>query len=212
MLKTIDSGLFEDNRINRSKNGQRLDPSLFEYIGYMKNFTRLDWIKYVAWIGMMLSLAISTFTFLFIGYSNGADYPVYVWLIPIATIGFTLAISLDNIAHTTIYREYISDSELTIHKFTTASGIASNVSLILGYAYSDLFYIPIIIFIALSIVYSLIDEVIHWIRFSKGGSGFIEVTCHFFILTFHPIMVFAWFKWYLGGYQGVAETLAAMGY
>ncbi|MHA2100069.1 MAG: hypothetical protein ACW99A_15445 [Candidatus Kariarchaeaceae archaeon] len=208
----IDSGLFEDNRNNRSKYGERLDPGIFEYLGYLKTFTKMDWIKYIAWIGMMFSLAVATMSFLLIGNANGAYFPIYVWLIPVATIGFTLVISLDNIAHSAIYKDWISESEVTIHKFTTASGIASNVSLVLGYAYSDLFYIPIIIFLALSIIYSLIDEVIHWIRYSKGGSGIVEVTCHFYILVFHPIMVFAWFKWYLDGYQGVAETLSAMGF
>ncbi|MHA2252517.1 MAG: hypothetical protein ACXAD7_19285, partial [Candidatus Kariarchaeaceae archaeon] len=169
MLTNIDTGLFEDNRMNRSKYGERLDPSVIEYLGYLRTFTRLDWIKYIAWIGMMFSLAVATMTFLLVGNANGANFPIYVWLIPIATIGFTLAISLDNIAHSAIYTDWISESELTIHKFTTASGIASNMSLVLGYVYSDLFYIPIIIFLALSIIYSLIDEVIHWIRYSKGG-------------------------------------------
>lgn len=212
MIGVKEPTLFQDNRQQKAIHVQRVDPNPIEYLKALKQFTRLDWIKYILWVGMMLGLAAATFTFLWIGHINGANFPSYVWLIPICTMGFTLVISLDNIAHTVIYRDWISQSELTIHKFTTSAGIGSNLALVLGYKYHDFFYVPILILIALSIVYSLIDEAIHWIRYSQGGSGLVEVTCHFFILVFHPIMVFAWLKWYLDGYSGVAETLAAMGF
>lgn len=203
--------LFNDSKENLSKNGQRLDPGVIEYLKYTRFFTKLDWIKYILWVGMMASLAVATLTFLTVGALNGASFPAYVWWIPISVIGFTIVISLDNIAHTVIYKDWISQSELTIHKFTTASGIGATVTLILGYHYPKIFFIPILVLIGLSIVYSLIDEGIHWIRYARGGSGIVEVTCHFFILVFHSIMSFVWLQWYLEGYAGVEATLAVFG-
>ncbi|MCY3413116.1 MAG: hypothetical protein INQ03_15870 [Candidatus Heimdallarchaeota archaeon] len=187
------------------------EATFMDYINATNQFTKVDWIKYIGWVGMMLGLGIATLVFLLIGQANGANYPSYVWLIPIGTFGFTFAISLDNIGHTILYADRISHTELTIHKFTTTNGVLSTIFLILGYAYHDFFFIPILITIALSIFYSFIDEAIHWIRFSQGGSGIIEVTMHFLIMLFHPMMIFAWLYWYIKDYPGVAETLAALG-
>jgi hypothetical protein len=33
---------------------------------------------------------------------------------------------------------------------------------------------------------------------------------HVFILIGHGLMMLGWWRWYDGGYQGVAETLAAL--
>ncbi len=202
---------FTDNKERQSTQGQKLDPSLLDYIRYTSKFTRVDWIKYVTWVGMMIGLNVFVSTILFTGLGTGTSFPVYVWLIPISILGFTISIAFDNIAHSVIYKEWISLSEFTIHKFTTTAGIGSTVALILGYFYPQFFFIPILVLIGLSMVYSLIDEGIHWVRYSQGGSGLVEVSCHFGILLSHSIMMFTWLMWYLEGYQGVAQALSVFG-
>ena len=61
---------------------------------------------------------------------------------------------------------------------------------------------------ALSFLYSLIDEAMHWRRYLNAQSDAVEMWSHVFILIGHGTMMTAWCLWYANGYHGVAETLA----
>ena len=63
----------------------------------------------------------------------------------------------------------------------------------------------------LSFVYSLFDEVFHWRRYLSKKSDVVEMWSHVGILTGHGIMMYGWWSWYHQGYQGVKETLVALG-
>ncbi|HJX63450.1 MAG TPA: hypothetical protein VJ860_05795, partial [Polyangia bacterium] len=60
-------------------------------------------------------------------------------------------------------------------------------------------------------VYSMVDEVFHWRRYIMQKSDRIEMWSHLGILVGHGIMMLAWWSWFFGGYQGVAQTLVAAG-
>jgi hypothetical protein len=194
-----------------SERGQRLDPNLLEYLSYYKTFSRRDWIIYLSWVGIMLALGLSTLIFFLVGSSNGVNFPVYTWLIPIGILTFTFAITFDNIAHSAIYKQWIDPAEYMVHNFSTVAGVLTVFALMAGYDYPTLMRVPIYVFAFLSILYSLIDEAMHWFRYARGGSGYVEVTMHFLILVGHTTMVLAWIWWYETGYEGVAATLSALG-
>jgi len=194
-----------------SPRGQRLDPNPLEYIRMTSKFTKRDWIIYIFWIGIMYGLGFTILGFLLFGLSNGATYPDYVWLIPAGILTFSVAITFDNIAHTVIYKPWISDAEYMIHNFSTATGVLTVFTLLGGYQYTELLRIPIYVFAGLSIIYSLIDEAMHWIRYADGGSGWVEVTAHFLILVGHTTMVLAWIFWFEQGYEGFGQALSFWG-
>jgi hypothetical protein len=57
---------------------------------------------------------------------------------------------------------------------------------------------------------SAIDEAFHWRRYAKGQSDRVEMWSHLGILIGHGTMMTGWWSWFLGGYQGVEETLALL--
>lgn len=180
------------------------------YIGRMREFNSKDWLVYVCWIGLMLGLLFSVSAFFLIGHLNGVTYPAYAWNIPIGTLIFTLAIAIDTIGHRTIYKEVLRKGEALVHHITIFAGITSVVGLCLAYGSPDFMRIPVLVMIILSIVYSLIDEVLHWHRYLTQNSDRVEMWSHFFILFGHMLMVFSWWHWFQQGYPGVSETLKAL--
>ncbi len=182
------------------------------YAGRVNQFDREDWVVYTAWVGLMMGLFFSVAFFLFTGYRAGVDYPVYVWNIPIGTFIFSAAISFDTIGHRTVYKEYLAKVEALVHHITIFAGITSVVLLCLAYHWPEFLRIPALVFVALSIVYSLIDEALHWHRYMTANSDRVEMTSHFFIFVGHLIMILAWWQWFSEGYPGVRETVTALGY
>ncbi len=177
------------------------------YISEMKKFTSKDWLQYTAWIGLMFGLFAATLIFVAVGKSNGAPIPNFVWWVPIGNLIFVLAIALDSIGHMTRYKDYLAKGESLVHALTIFAGIASCLLLCLGYTYPAELKIPILVFIFLSIFYSIVDEFLHWLRYLNGQSDVVEMCSHFFIFTGHFLFIFAWYSWYESGYIGVKETL-----
>lgn len=180
---------------------------LLSYIFEIKKFTRSDWLKYLSWVGLMFGLFIATTVFIYVGRQELAPIPNYVWLIPIGNLIFVLAIALDTIGHMTRYKAYLAKGESLVHALTIFAGITSCLFLCLGYTYPIEFKIPIIVFILISILYSIIDEFLHWVRYLNGQSDVVEMCSHFFIFTGHFLFIFTWYYWYETGYAGVKETL-----
>ena len=71
--------------------------------------------------------------------------------------------------------------------------------------------VPALVLTALSFLYSLIDEAMHWRRYLNAQSDPVEMWSHVFILIGHGTMMAGWWLWYARGYAGVAETLRALG-
>lgn len=178
------------------------------YAGRMRQFQTDDWKVYFAWIGLMLGLLGSVTGFLIFGYLNGVQYPVYVWNVPIGIFVFVGAIAFDTIGHRTAYKEALQTGENLVHHITIFAGITSIFLLCLAYSHRDFLRIPALVFLVLSIFYSVIDEAMHWQRYMAGNSDRIEMWSHFFIFVGHLIMVVGWWVWFENGYPGVAETLA----
>jgi hypothetical protein len=44
------------------------------YVGRMREFTRIDWLVYVAWVGLMLGLVFATGGFLLAGHVHGVTF------------------------------------------------------------------------------------------------------------------------------------------
>ena len=181
-----------------------------EAVNYTSNirlFSTRDWFAYIAWVGLMVGLFAAIFGFLMLGFLNGVEYPTYVWNIPVGTFIFVLAISIDTIGHRTIYRLELEKAERLVHHVTIFAGITSTLALCLAYRFPVFMKIPSLVLIALSVVYSLIDEGFHWHRYYNLRSDRFEMWSHFFIFLGHLIMIFSWWEWYARGYPGVAETL-----
>ncbi len=190
------------------------NPSFFResliYIGRAREFDKQDWLVYVSWIGLMSGLLFSVSAFFLAGWMNGVTFPAYAWNVPIGTLIFVGAIAIDTIGHRTIYKEALQKGEKLVHHITIFAGITSVVGLCLAYENREFMRFPVLIMIFLSIVYSLIDEGMHWHRYFTQKSDRVEMWSHFFILTGHLLMISAWWHWYTEGYQGVAETLQAL--
>jgi hypothetical protein len=62
----------------------------------------------------------------------------------------------------------------------------------------------------LSVVYSLADEVFHWRRYVRSHADRVEMWSHVGILAGHASMMLGWWVWFLRGYAGVPEVLAAL--
>lgn len=179
------------------------------YVGRVSQFNAVDWLVYIAWNGMMIGLLVSVSYFLHVGRSHGVVYPAYVWNIPVGTSCFVLAIAIDTIGHRTVYREVLKKAEALIHHITIVSGVASVMALCLAYQHREFMRIPALTLIALSVIYSLFDEAMHWHRYYTGHSDRVEMWSHYFILFGHLVMILGWWRWYDEGYPGVAETLRA---
>ncbi|MDZ4660060.1 MAG: hypothetical protein SGJ18_00435 [Pseudomonadota bacterium] len=180
------------------------------YACQIKQFSRTDWNVYFAWVGLMLGLLFSVFGFILVGYFHGADFPPYVWNVPLGTIIFVGAIAFDTIGHRTAYKEELKKGEELVHHITIFAGITSVLALCLCYTWPSFFRIPAISLIALSILYSIIDEALHWHRYLNKHSDRVEMWSHFFIFLGHTIMVLSWYYWFDQGYPGVATTVEAM--
>lgn len=179
------------------------------YVGRIREFTRTDWIVYLAWVGTMLGLVLSTGGFLVFGHLHGARFPVESWLVPAGAAIFAIAISIDTIGHRTIYKEALRGGEALVHQITILCGVASCVLLILAYAHRAA-AIPAMVFTGLSFLYSLVDEVFHWRRYTSSKADPVEMWSHVGIFLGHSIMMLGWWWSWSLGYPGVAETLAAL--
>lgn len=180
------------------------------YVSRIRLFSREDWLVYIAWIGLMSGLLFSTAGFVLFGHYNGVQWPGYVWNVPIGCFIFVGAIAFDTIGHRTAYKEVLKKGESLVHGITIAAGITSVVSLCLAYENPSFFRFPSLALIALSFLYSIVDEALHWHRYLTMNSDRVEMWSHFFILLGHTIMILSWWHWYDQGYPGVAETLAAL--
>lgn len=179
----------------------------YRYASQVKSFDRGDWLSYIAWVGLMSGLFFATFFFVYIGYSRGVEFPSYVWNVPIGTFIFVGAIAFDTIGHRTTYKEELKKGEALVHHITIFAGITSCLLLCLAYSHPVFLRVPSLVFVALSIFYSVIDEALHWRRYLHGHSDRVEMWSHFFIFVGHAIMILSWWQWFSEGYPGVRETL-----
>lgn len=190
-----------------------LNPTFWEdtkaYAMQIRLFSREDWIVYTLWIGLMCGLFFSTTGFVVAAAVAQAPIPDYVWNIPIGTFIFVGAIAFDTIGHRTTYKEELKKGESLVHHITIFAGITSCLLLCMAYTYPVFLKIPALVLVALSLIYSLIDEALHWHRYLRGHSDRVEMWSHFFIFLGHGIFILAWCQWFLEGYPGVAETLQA---
>ncbi len=180
------------------------------YAGRIRSFSKGDWQVYFAWVGLMLGLFGSVTGFLIFGYLNGVRYPLYVWNVPIGIFIFVGAIAFDTIGHRTAYKEALKNGEDLVHHITIFAGITSTLLLCLAYNHRDFLRIPALVLLGLSVFYSVIDEAMHWFRYTSGNSDRIEMWSHFFIFVGHLIMVVGWWVWFEAGYPGVSETLSLL--
>ncbi len=178
------------------------------YAGRVREFDKKDWIVYILWVGLMYGLFAIVSLFIGTGHFNGVNFPVYVYNIPLGVFIFSTAIAFDTIGHRTIYKEFLQRAEALVHHITIFAGITSVMVLCLAYHFPNFLKIPALVLVALSIIYSLIDEALHWYRYLSQASDRVEMWSHFFILLGHMIMILSWWQWYSEGYIGVSETLA----
>jgi hypothetical protein len=179
------------------------------YVGRIREFDRVDWLVYLAWVGMMLGLVGSTGGFLVAGARAGVTFPAEAWLVPVGAIGFTISIAIDTIGHRTIYKEVLRGGEQLVHHITILCGVGSCVLLVLALDHPG-FAVPAMVLTILSFVYSLVDEAFHWKRYTSARADRVEMWSHVGIFIGHGTMMFAWWACYYGGYRGVRETLAVM--
>lgn len=177
------------------------------YVSRVREFNPIDWLSYIAWVGLMTGLLFCTAGFVLSGYINGVQFPSYVWNVPIGTFIFVGAIAFDTIGHRTIYKEELKKGEALVHHITIFAGITSCILLCLAYSYPVALKIPALVMIVLSIFYSVVDEALHWRRYLNGFSDRVEMWSHFFIFVGHLLMIISWWQWFTEGYPGVNETL-----
>jgi hypothetical protein len=178
------------------------------YVGRARQFDRADWAVYVAWVGLMVGLSVSTGGFLWIGHVHGVRFPAAAWLVPAGAAIFTLSIAVDTIGHRTIYKQAIAGPEGLVHGITILCGITSTVLLCAAYAHPAALWIPAMVLTVLSFVYSFVDEAFHWRRYVRKNADRVEMWSHVGILIGHGTMMTAWWTWFFGGYGGVAATVA----
>jgi hypothetical protein len=177
------------------------------YAGRVRQFGGLDWLSYVAWVGLMSGLFFAVAGFMLIGYLNQVTYPVYAWNLPIGIFIFVVAIAFDTIGHRTVYKAELLKGEALVHHITIFAGITSCLLLCLAYRWPVALKIPSLVMVLLSVFYSVIDEGLHWRRYVQGHSDRVEMWSHFFIFLGHMIMMLTWWTWFVEGYAGVRETL-----
>jgi len=183
---------------------------LQSYFARMRTFTRTDWAVYTAWVGLMVSLVIASGGFILFGRNAGAVFPEDAYLVPVGAFIFSCAIAVDTIGHRTVYKEDLKGGEAMVHHIIIFAGIGSCVLLCLAYPARPLVAGIAMVLTILSFVYSLFDEALHWRRYLSGRSDVVEMWSHVFILIGHGTMMWGWWRWYYGGYVGVAETLQAI--
>ncbi len=179
------------------------------YVGRIRQFSRTDWLIYLSWIGTIFGLFGATSGFLLIGHVSGVQFPVEAWLVPIGALIFSCAIALDTIGHRTIYKQVLAGGEALVHHITIFCGVASVVLLCLAHQHR-IAVVPAAVFTALSFIYSLVDEIFHWRRYTSDKADRVEMWSHVFILIGHGIMMLGWWRFYQLGYAGVDETLALL--
>jgi len=180
------------------------------YFARFRLFSRRDWVVYVAWVGLIAGLSLASTAFLVIGRRAGAVFPGHAYFLPIGAAIFAFAIAVDTIGHRTVYKEYLRGGEGLVHHIIIGCGIGSCVLLCAAYPTPSNLQIPALVLTLLSFIYSFVDEVMHWRRYLSSKSDVVEMWSHVFILIGHGTMMVGWWLWYLGGYQGVAITLAAL--
>ena len=196
-----------DTALPRKVNHEYFLKDVWAYASQVKQFTRTDWLIYIAWVGLMMGLLISICSFIGVGWYHGVRYPDYVWNLPLGTFIFIGAIAFDTIGHRTAYKVELKKGEELVHHITIFAGITSCVLMTAAYNHRDFLRIPAIAMTLLAVFYSMIDEALHWRRYLSGYSDRVEMWSHFFIFTGHFIMMMAWYYWFDQGYPGVAETL-----
>lgn len=194
------------------KRGKLSLPSFIEevclYGQQVRVFGKRDWVRYLAWVGLMIGLFVTVGGFVLWGWSQGVRYPAYVLNIPIGIFIFVVAIGFDTIGHRTRYRAVLSKGEALVHHFTIFAGILSCLFLCLAYSFPEALRIPAFVWVALSLFYSIIDEALHWHRYLHHHSDRVEMWSHFFIFVGHLLFILSWCQWFEAGYPGVPETLA----
>ena len=163
--------------------------ALAVYVGRIREFTRIAWMVYIAWVGMMLG--------------------VEAWTVPIGAAIFTISIAIDTIGHRTIYKEALKGGEQLVHHITILCGVGSCVLLVLAYNYKGV-AVPAMVLTILSFVYSLVDEAFHWRRYTSDKADPVEMWSHVGIFIGHGTMMLGWWLCYYAGYPGVAQTLEAI--
>jgi hypothetical protein len=189
-------------------------PSPFEqlaiYVGRIRQFQRIDWIVYVAWVGLMSGLCLSATGFVWVGHRAAAPLSPVAVLVPFGAVIFTLAIAIDTIGHRTIYKEVLRGGEALVHRIIILAGVTSCVLLCAAYSGGTAYAVAALVLTIVSFIYSLVDEAMHWRRYLSGSSDQVEMWSHVFILIGHGVMMAGWWLWYWRGYAGVPETLAAL--
>ncbi len=180
------------------------------YVGRVSEFSPTDWVVYIGWVGMMVSLFAAVFGFIYLGHTQGVDFPPYVWNVPLGIAIFVIAIGFDTIGHRTIYREELRKAEALVHHITMFCGITSVVCLILAYQYPSFFRFPALVLVLMAVFYSVVDESMHWRRYLNQKSDRVEMWSHLFIFVGHLLMSVSWYYWFEDGYPGVAQTLALL--
>lgn len=187
------------------------DPNqLAVYVGRIREFDRTDWLVYLAWVGMMLGLVASTGGFWLVGHLHDVPWPAEAVMVPIGAAVFTVAIAIDTIGHRTIYKEALAGGERLVHHITIVCGVASCLLLVLAYQHPGL-AVPALAFTVMSFVYSLVDEVFHWRRYTSDKADTVEMWSHVGIFIGHGTMMIGWWRCFQLGYPGVRETLALAG-
>lgn len=189
---------------------RRRRSALAIYVGRIREFDRTDWLVYLGWVGMMLGLVITTGGFVLVGHAHGAGLPAEAFLVPVGAAMFTVAIAIDTIGHRTIYKEVLKGGEQLVHHITIACGVGSVVLLVLAYDHRAA-VVPALVLTILSFVYSLVDEVFHWRRYTSANADPVEMWSHVGIFVGHGTMMLGWWLWYDTGYAGVRETLQVLG-
>jgi hypothetical protein len=179
-------------------------------LALFRHFTPVDWAVYIIWVSVMGGLAVASCTFLAIGLRAGAVFPAEAYLLPVGAAIFTLAIAVDTIGHRTIYKEVLRGGEALVHHITITTGVGACLFLIAAYPQRTGLAVVAAVLTALSFLYSLVDEAMHWRRYTSGRSDVVEMWSHLFILIGHGTMMAGWWRWYLLGYPGVKTTLAAL--
>ena len=64
------------------------------YLGRIRQFRRVDWIVYAAWVGLMVGLCLATGGFVWAGHRASAPLPAEASLLPLGAAIFTLAIAV----------------------------------------------------------------------------------------------------------------------
>lgn len=180
------------------------------YVSRIRQFESGDWAVYVAWVGLMFGLVLSTAGFVTFGHLTGVSLPKAAWLVPVGAAIFSISIAIDTIGHRTIYKKEIQGAEGLVHGITIFCGIGSCVLLCAAFTEPDLFWGPAMVLTVLSIVYSLVDECFHWKRYVQKAADRVEMWSHLGILIGHGIMMLGWWQWFFDGYAGVAAVLRNM--